>query len=120
MKCVYHLHEKTTPSTSPIWPMYQRDYFSCFSVIDDNNDPEWDAKFYFPFVPSSESEVSLEITLEIYDHDPMKIDDHLGSVTATIPKDAEKGAISYPVAGRDKTGTVLIQFFKMGMICYDT
>ena len=46
----------------------------------------------------------------------MKIDDHLGSVTATIPKDAEKGATSYPVVGRDKTGTVLIQFFEIGML----
>ena len=91
-------------------------YSSIFSDIDDNNDPEWDAKFYFPIVQSSESEISFELTLEIYDRDPMKIDDHLGSVTATLPRDVVKEATSYPVVGRDKTGTVLIQFFTIGML----
>ena len=91
-------------------------HFHFILVIDDNNDPEWDAKFYFPIVSSSESEISFELTLEIYDRDPMKIDDHLGSVTATLPRDVVKEATSYPVVGRDKTGTVLIQFFKIGML----
>ena len=46
----------------------------------------------------------------------MKIDDFLGSVTATVPAEAEKEATEYPIypVMENKKGTVLIKFSKIG------
>ena len=82
---------------------YESDGFQIRSkTVENSSDPEWNAFFSFNFaqdlgqLSSEENEKGLELTLRLYDED-IGVDDFLGIVTATIPKDGHQDATAFPI-----------------------
>ena len=85
---------------------YESDGFQVRSkTVENSSDPEWNAFFSLNLAQDlgllssqtdEESEKGLELTLRLYDED-IGVDDFLGIVTATIPKDGNQGAVAFPI-----------------------
>ena len=85
---------------------YESDGFQVRSkTVENSSDPEWNAFFSFNLsqdlgqlssLTNEENEKGLELTLRLYDQD-IGVDDFLGIVTATIPKDGHQDATAFPI-----------------------
>ena len=88
---------------------YESDGFQVRSkTVENSSDPEWNAFFSFNLAQdlgqlssltdeeNEENEKGMELTLRLYDED-IGVDDFLGIVTATIPKDGHQDAIAFPI-----------------------
>ena len=85
---------------------YESDGFQIRSkTIENSSDPEWNSFFSLNLAKdlgqlssqtNEESEKGLELTLRVYDED-IGVDDFLGIVTVTIPKDGHQDAIAFPI-----------------------
>ena len=76
------------------------------TTVKNSSDPEWNA--FFPFdlardwvqlssLISNGNEKGLELTLRIYDEDIGTMDEYLGIVTVTLPKDGHQNATAFPI-----------------------
>ena len=76
------------------------------TTVTNSLDPEWNA--FFPFdlardwvqlssLISNGNEKGLELTLRIYDEDIGTMDEYLGIVTVTLPKDGHQNATAFPI-----------------------
>ena len=85
---------------------YESDGFQVRSkTVENSSDPEWNAFFSLNLaqdlgqlssLTDEENEKGLELTLRLYDED-IGVDDFLGIVTATIPKDGHQGDVAFPI-----------------------
>ena len=76
------------------------------TTVANSLDPEWNAVFSFDWaqnwaqlssLTNNGNEKGLEMTLRIYDEDIGKMDDYLGIVTVTLPKDGHLDATAFPI-----------------------
>ena len=76
------------------------------TTVTNSLDPEWNA--FFPFdlardwvqlssMINNGNGKGLEMTLRIYDEDTGQLDDYLGIVTVTLPKDGHLDATAFPI-----------------------
>ena len=77
------------------------------TTVKNSLDPEWNAFFSFDLAQdwaqlcsliSNGNEKGLELTLRINDGD-IGVDDFLGIVTVTLPKDGHQDATAFPITG---------------------
>ena len=78
------------------------------TTVTNSLDPEWNAVFSFNWaqnwaqlssLTNNGNEKGLEMTLRIYDEDIGKLDNYLGIVTVTLPKDGHLDATALPITG---------------------
>ena len=78
------------------------------TTVTNSLDPEWNAVFSLNWVQNwaqlssltnNGNEKGLEMTLRIYDEDIGKLDNYLGIVTVTLPKDGHLDATALPITG---------------------
>ena len=75
-------------------------------TVPNSLDPEWNAFFSFKgaqhwaqlsSLTNNGNEKGLEMTLRIYDEDVGKLDNYLGTVTVTLPKDGHQDVTVFPI-----------------------
>ena len=78
------------------------------TTVTNSLDPEWNAFFSLDWaqnwaqlssLTNNGNEKGLEMTLRIYDEDIGKLDNYLGIVTVTLPKDGHLDATAFPITG---------------------
>ena len=78
------------------------------TTVANSLDPEWNAIFSLNWVQkcaqlslltNNGNKKGLEMTLRIYDEDIGKLDNYLGIVTVTLPKDGHLDATALPITG---------------------